>query len=127
MDEKTKGNVKGYLAIVILVIASFVLIFTYRGKGGGPLIPSLVSVFGIKFGLIFIISQIAYCYYFCRKNAFWWMTSSLLLGFVGGYINSTGILSVWGPTSYSVYRGVLIGGGCASGIALGIGVLKGKL
>ena len=122
------GLTKGWLAIGMLVLAGFIAIFTFQLRGGGLILPSLIPVFGVKFGLIFIIFQIGYCYYFCEKKAFKWMTGGLLFGFVGGYLNATKILFPVGPLPpYSFSRAVLLMGACVSAIVLGIGVLKGKL
>ncbi len=128
MNNLAKGNLKGLLAIGMLVLAGFIIIFTFQLRGGGLILPSLISVFGVKFGLIFTVFQIGYCYYFCEKKAFWWMTGGLLLGFVGGYLNVTKILFPIGPLPpYSLGRAVLMMGGCVSAIVIAIGVLKGKL
>ena len=110
----------------MIALSGFILIFIFGTPGGGsrPIIPSLVPIFGIKFGLIFAIFQIGYCYYFNIKKGF-------LL-----------ILCIWGIIVPFIYLGeafrynvlalcgfarVVTGASCASAIALGICVFRGKL
>ena len=125
--DLAKGYLKAILAIGMLALSGFVLIFTFRGRYTSHVwLPSLIPVFGVKFGLIYILFQIGYCYYLCRKKAFWWMGWTLAGMFVFAWIGSTGVFTSFDVPDSSLSAGAAWGA-CVSAIVLGIGVLKGEL
>lgn len=127
MGDLAKGYLKAILAIGMIILSGFVLIFTFRGRYTSHVwLPSLISIFGVKFGLIYILFQIGYCYYLCRRKAFWWMGWTLAGMFVGAWIGSTGVFTIF-EAPYSSLRTGIAGGACVSAIVLGIGTLKGEL
>jgi len=113
------------LSIGMIALAAFVLISVFGGGAGRvPLLPSLAPFFGILFGLIFAALQAGFCLLFNKK----W-----------GLLLLIGIWAVAVPLVYftaslrfsdagiSGADRAVTGAACASAIALGISVLKGKL
>ena len=127
MDNLVEENLKSYLAIAMLILSGFVLFFSFCGRySTDVLLPSLIPVFGVEFGVIYIVFQIGYCYYFCEKKAFWWMGLTLTGMFILAWIGSTDVISAR-AIPYTYLRVAIVGGSCFSAAVLGIGTLKGKL
>jgi len=78
------------------------------------LIPSLVSICGVKFAIIFLIFQIGYCYLLDIKKGFF------IPGAILGILNAL----LWGG---NVLRACLVMGSCVRAVALGFGVFWGKI
>lgn len=124
MNDLLKENLKWCLAIGMIILSGFVLIFTISLRSlDFVMLPSLVPVFGVGFGLLYIILQIGYCYYLCERKAFRWMITTLIIMSI--VISARRMLAVDVP--YSLLRDILVGSACTSGIVLGIGVLRGEL
>jgi len=123
-----RDQVRFILPIVILGLSFFVLVFVLgtRPAGQPPMIPSLVPVFGAPFGVAFAAAQMAYCLAFGMKKGLiilpiiWVLAGPLTLlgGALGVHLHEQAMQG---------FARVVTGASCASGIVLGILVLKGKL
>ena len=71
------------LASVMIVLAGVVMfILTGRGKisgGDGPPIPPLVAWLGAPCGVLLLLGQVAYCWYFKFSKGWRWLLGSGLL------------------------------------------------
>ena len=123
-----RDQVRYMLAIVMLGLSFLVVVLVLGTKPAGqpPFIPSLVPVFGAPFGAAFAAAQVLYCLAFGMRKGLiilpivWVLAGPLtLLG------ESLGI-HLHEHAMQGLAR-VVTGASCASGIVLGILVLKGKL
>ena len=125
MNDLVKENLKRYLAIGMIILAAFVIVCAMGIKWTPPLIPSLTSLFGVKFGIIFLLFLIGYCYYFDIKKGFWWIIGVWIAGTLA---YSTGIGEFFRhPASMHGADWVVTGNSCLCALAIGINVLRGKL
>jgi hypothetical protein len=123
-----REQVRTWLAIAMLALAVFVFITVFDSPRGGDLflVPALVSVFGVTFGVILAICQLGYCYYFDARRGFLWIlvvwgivVLLIPIIYAGGAFRN--------PQAISGAARIITGASCASAVALGIGVLKGSL
>ncbi len=109
------------LAALMMAVGIVVGIGTFpRAVSEIILIPSLVPICGVKFGIIFLIFQIGYCYLLDLKKGFFWIIGFFIPGAILGTLNAL----LWGG---DVLRAFLVMGACVSAVALGFGVFGGKL
>ena len=120
MSDSPNESLKGLLAMGMLAVAAFMLLFTFtKGFIGGMLIPRGIPVFGgVKFGLIFLIFQLGYCYYFDLKKGFLLMAICLLISMP---------VALSAPWAGTFARNWLIAASWLSAIGLGVGVLHRRL
>ena len=125
MDDLAKENLKRCLAIGMVILAVFVIVCAMGMRQAPPLIPSLTPLFGVKFGIIFLLFLIGYCYYFDIKKGFWWIIGVWIAGTLA---YSTGIGGFFRhPASMHGVDWVVTGNSCLCALAIGINVLRGKL
>ena len=125
MDDLAKENLKRCLAIGMIILAVFVIECAMGVKMTPPLIPSLTPIFGVEFGIVFLLLLIGYCYYFNIRGGFWWIIG---IWIVGTLAYSTGIGEFFRhPASMHGVDWVVTGNSCLCALAIGISVLRGKL
>jgi len=125
MNDLAKENLKRYLAIGMVILAVFVIVCAMGMRQAPPLIPSLTSLFGVKFGIIFLLFLIGYCYYFDIKKGFWWIIGVWIAGTLA---YSTGIGGFFRhPASMHGVDWVVTGNSCLCALAIGINVLREKI
>jgi len=109
------------LAALMMAVGIVVGIGTFpRAVSEIILIPSLVPICGVKFGIIFLIFQIGYCYLLDIKKGFFWIIGFFIPGAILGILNAL----LWGG---NVLRAFFVMGACVSAVALGFGVFGEKL
>ncbi|MCD6472854.1 hypothetical protein J7K55_07030 [Candidatus Aerophobetes bacterium] len=121
-----REQLKVCLSIVMIVLAGFVIISVFGTPltNSYPLIPSFVPIFGIKFGIVFLIFLLGYCYYFNIKKGFWWI--------MGIWIGCTPFYFIafsfkLHPLALCGFARIVTGNSCLIALAIGVGVLRGKL
>lgn len=109
----------------MIILAVFVIECAMGVKMTPPLIPSLTPVFGVKFGIVFLLLLIGYCYYFNIRGGFWWIIG---IWIVVTPVYFTGIGEFFRhPASMHGADWVVTGNSCLCALAIGISVLRGKL
>ena len=127
--DGVQKRLKLWLAVVMIVLSAFVFITTFGNRYGGRsllLIPALVPIFGVPFGIIYAVFQLGYCLCLdAKKGILWllavWITVAALIPLM-----KVGVVFRDERTISGLAR-IITGAACASGIALGIGALKDKL
>jgi hypothetical protein len=112
-------------AVAFLAIGVFVLVTTFPGRRH-IMVPSLLGVFGVPFAVVFLVAQYALVGALRSWRGFALVTAVLLVGMGLGGCGTA--MDLWGELAehnVPALRHVLVGGVCASGIALGAAVLKG--
>ena len=119
------ADLKQPVAIVMTVLAAFVFVAVFEAPPQSrPFFPGLVPVFGVPFGLVFAAAQVGFCLLLRLKKGLvllavvWIIAAPLVLVFSNAGLTehamSTPARAVTGPA-------------CASGLALGIAILTGRL
>lgn len=87
------------------------------------------TLFGPIFGLLFIILQLAYCFYFDLKKGIWIVIGGLGFALMGYWLFGVVKLPYWRyyPPLFSNPNVILPGGACIGGFLLGTLVVRGKL
>lgn len=112
-------------AWAFVVLAIVVLVTTFPGRGH-IMVPSLLPVFGVLFALVFLLVQYAFAVWLRSWRAGGLVTGICLLGMGLGGCGAA--MDLWGELAehnVSALRQVLVAGACASGLALGMAVLRG--
>lgn len=125
MDDLAKENLKRRLAIGMVILSAFVIVCAMGVKYAPPLIPSLTPVFGVKFGIAFLLLLIGYCYYFNIKGGFWWIIGIWIV-VTPAYFTGIGELFRH-PAAMRGADWVITGNSCLCALAIGISVLRRKL
>jgi len=120
-----RDHSKELVALGLILLSSLVLILFFGTSAGGsrPLIPSLLALAGWEWGLAFAMAQLIFCWNLKDRKAFgvvvgvWVLIIPFIL--LGGLFRASSSLG-------GVDR-VFTGASCASGLVLGLLVLKGKL
>ena len=113
------------VALGFVGIGLLVLVTTFPGRGH-IMVPGLLGVFGVPFAVVFLAAQYAFAALMRSWKAVGLITAVLLLGMGLGGCGAA--MDLWGELAehgVSTLRHVLVGGACASGIALGAAILKG--
>jgi len=121
-----RDQLKQPLAVGMVVLAALVLLTVFGNPAGNarPLVPALVPVFGVPFGAVFALLQLAYCGRLNLKKGFvvvagvWALAGPLIL--IGESFGHS-------PQALAGLARMVTGSACGSAIALGALVLKGKL
>jgi hypothetical protein len=118
------GSTIGWLMIVV---SGAVLFAAFPGKyGSRALLPEFIGTFGLPFALAFAAVQYAVAARLRRAKVLWLVTVlfviGAILGTVGRAIDLRGFCAEHN-ISYAEY--VLCGGACASGLGLGIAMVRG--
>lgn len=118
-------NSRDFLAFVLIAVSITVLVLVFGTPGGAsrPLLPSAVPLFSWKLGLFFGAIQLLFCLKLGDKRSFWvlLLVWALALPFIQ-------LGSVFrGSMALSGVDRMMTGASCASGLALGIATLKGKI
>jgi hypothetical protein len=116
-----------FAAFGFVGIGVAVLVTTFPGRGH-IMVPGLLGVFGVPFAVVFLAAQYAFAALMKSWKAIGLISIVLLLGMGLGGCGAA--MDLWGELAeheVSVLRHVLVGGTCASGIALGGVILKGWL
>lgn len=115
------------LGLLFITLSVFVLWATTpvsRMSG----MPELLSFFGVYFGAVYIVLQIALVYHLKSVRGKWLVTGAFIAGSALG-ISGWG-LDMWGAQSVhglSVIRQALVSGSCASGVVLGMALVRGRV
>lgn len=125
MEDDRREFIKMMIARAMFVVSVAVFVTTLCVQFGDPrpLVPSLVPVFGIPFGIIYILAQIGYSHTFCKKGAYWLIGSIMIVVCLFSWINS--LLQIY-PSDFYL-RAAIVGGSCLSGVFLAYHVLNGKV
>ena len=123
-----REQLKQWGALAMIVVASFVFVTAFGSPltNSRPIIPALVPVFGIPFGVAFALLQCAYCgIYSIHKGLLVlpvvWVVAVLLVFLLFG----TGIEP--DPSAMARPARAVTGAACASALVLGFAVRHGKL
>ena len=107
----------GYPLIGLSVI---VIVTTFPGWMGTPLVPNRVPMFGVGFGLLYLGGQYAIAFRMRSKSAVVLITiTTVVVALIAGMVRLMRALDV-SPIRYSLVMGV-----CVSGALLGWAMLKG--
>ncbi len=112
---------------LMIVVSGVVLFVAFPGEyGGSALVPRFIGAIGLPFGLAFAAFQYAVAVRF-REAKVLWLVSGLfalgaMLGIVGRAIDLHGLCAEY-SISYAEY--VVCSGACASGMGLGIAIVRG--
>ena len=121
-----KSQIKQLLGLGMILLGLLVLFAVMGGRysGGRPIIPALVPVFGLEFGIVFAVFQIGFCLFFNAKKGLIWMAAIWLIAAPLIHITA---FARYSPEAVSGIPRIVTGSACASAIALGISVVRGKL
>jgi len=116
---------KGGLAVAMIALAGLVvvLVLGFPASGSRPLAPPLVPYLGWPFGLVFLAAQVAFCLRFDARR-------ELALVFVVWVVIVPliylGTPFRWSSVASSGVDRAVVGAACASALALGLAVLRGR-
>jgi len=129
MNEKIKYILAIGISVFFIVVSFFVVIFVYGGKYGHSFFPSLIPIFGWEFGLIFMIIQMGFCYYFDTKKGLLLIIGIWIVTIPLSYIclKCGFSYSISHHLNLSKFDRIITGASCVSAIVLGILTIEGKL
>ncbi len=114
------------LAMIAVALVVFATVFGGPLRNSRPLVPALVPVFGMPFGILFAALQCAYCGVYGIRKGFLllpavWVVAVLLVAVLWGGAGE--------PDAQAMGRldRAVTGAACASALALGFAVWHGKL
>ena len=116
------GIIVGYLMIALSV---FVLVTTFPGKMGVPLVPGLVPVFGMAFALAYLAAQYALTLYFRSVRGIAMVTgTAIVAGLLGWMSRSVGLVGPLEGHNTTMAQYVVCMGACVAGLVLGGALVK---
>ncbi len=121
MDKNSRDIFASLLIATSITV--LVLVFGTPGGASQPLLPSAVPLFNWKFGLFFGAVQLLFCWKLGDKKSFWILI--LVWAVAIPFIHLGSVFR--GPMALSGVNRMMAGASCASGLALGIATLKGKI
>lgn len=118
-------NSRDILSIILIAISISVLVLAFGTPGGSsrPLLPSTLPFFSWKFGMLFGAIQLLFCWKLADSRSFWIFLFVWALSIPFIHLGSV----FRGPMALSGMDRMMTGASCASGLALGIATLKGKI
>jgi len=111
---------------VFTALGLFVLFAVYPGRPGGIVFPGLLPIFGLPFALMFLACQYGVALYLRSRRGMFLVTAVLIAGMALGGCGHA--MDLWGELAehnIPALRYVVGAGACASGVALGIALLRG--
>lgn len=125
MNQKQKLIILLSWTMIVLSAISIVLVFgTAKGAGSRPLVPSLVPILNWKFGFIFLVFQILFCYFFRIRYGILAILVTWAVTVPSIYIGED---FRWSPLALSGVDRIITGSSCGSALVVGVATLKGKL